>query len=48
MGAFVRADTLRGAAFAASPLLKRDTYVAAGVGIAWVLGTSSQRVEAPE
>ena len=48
VGAFVRADTLSGAAFAASPLLKRDTYVAAGVGIAWVLGTSSQRVEAPE
>lgn len=48
VGAFVRADTLSGAAFAASPLLKRDTYVAAGVGVAWVLGTSSQRVEAPE
>ena len=48
VGAFVRADTLSSAAFAASPLLKRDTYVAAGVGIAWVLGTSSQRVEAPE
>ena len=48
VGAFLRADTLSGAAFAASPLLKRDTYVAAGVGIAWVLGTSSQRVEAPE
>jgi len=48
VGAFVRADTLRGAAFEASPLVKRDTYVAAGVGIAWVLGTSAQRVEAPE
>jgi len=48
VGAFLRADTLSGAAFAASPLLKRDTYVAGGVGIAWVLGTSSQRVEAPE
>lgn len=48
VGAFLRADTLRGAAFAASPLLKRDTYIAAGVGIAWVLGTSSRRVEAPE
>ena len=48
VGAFLRADTLSGAAFAASPLLKRDTYVAAGVGIAWVLGTSSLRVEAPE
>jgi outer membrane scaffolding protein for murein synthesis (MipA/OmpV family) len=48
LGGFVRADTLRGAAFEASPLLKRGTYVAAGVGIAWVLGTSQQRVEAQE
>jgi len=45
LGAFVRADTLRGAAFEASPLLKRDTYFAAGAGIAWVLGVSRERVE---
>jgi outer membrane scaffolding protein for murein synthesis (MipA/OmpV family) len=48
VGAFVRADTLRGAAFEASPLMKRDTYFAAGAGIAWVLGVSRERVEAPE
>lgn len=48
VGAFLRADTLRGAAFEASPLLKRDTYVAGGFGIAWLLGESEQRVEAPE
>jgi len=48
VGAFVRADTLRGAAFEASPLVKRDTYVAAGFAVAWVLGTSRERVEAPE
>lgn len=48
VGAFVRADTLRGAAFEASPLLKRDTYFAAGAGIAWVLGVSRERVEATE
>ncbi len=48
VGAFVRADTLSGAAFEASPLLKRDTYVAAGAGIAWVLGVSRERVEAAE
>jgi outer membrane scaffolding protein for murein synthesis (MipA/OmpV family) len=48
LGAFLRADTLRGAAFEASPLVKHDTYVAAGVGFAWVLGASAQRVEAPE
>ncbi len=48
VGAFVRADTLSGAVFVASPLVKRDTYLAAGAGIAWVLGTSRERVEAPE
>ena len=48
VGAFVRADTLRGAAFAASPLVKRETYFAAGLAVAWVLGTSRERVEAPE
>lgn len=48
VGAFLRADTLRGAVFAASPLVKRDRYVAAGLGVAWVLGTSRQRVQAPE
>jgi len=48
VGAFMRADALRGAAFEASPLVKRDTYFAAGAAIAWVLGTSNERVEAPE
>lgn len=48
VGAFVRADTLSGAAFEASPLVKRETYFAAGAGIAWVLGVSRERVEAIE
>lgn len=48
VGAFVRADTLRGAVFEASPLVKRDTYFAAGLGISWVIDVSSQRVEAEE
>lgn len=48
MGAFIRADTLRGAVFEPSPLVKRDTYFAAGLGIAWVLGESRERVEADE
>lgn len=46
VGAFVRADTLDGAVFGASPLVKRDTYVAAGAGIAWILGVSRERVQA--
>jgi len=48
VGAFVRADTLRDAAFEASPLVKRDTYFAAGLAVAWILGTSRERVDAPE
>ncbi len=48
VGAFLRVDTLRGAAFEASPLLKSDSYVAGGVGVAWLLGTSGQLVQAEE
>lgn len=48
LGAFVCQDTLKGAVFADSPLVKREGYFAAGVGIAWVLGESSTRVEAVE
>jgi outer membrane protein len=48
VGAFLRADTLRGAAFEASPLLRREHYVAGGIGIAWLLGESTQRVQAEE
>lgn len=44
VGAFVRYDTLSGAAFEDSPLVKRDNAWAAGFGIAWMLGQSSQRV----
>ena len=48
IGAFARWDTLDGAAFAASPLVKTDHYFAAGIGIAWVLGESTRKVEADE
>jgi outer membrane scaffolding protein for murein synthesis (MipA/OmpV family) len=48
VGAFLRADTLRGAVFKGSPLVRSDAYVAGGVAIAWILGKSAQRVEAPE
>lgn len=48
LGAFVRWDSLKDAVFADSPLVKRDDYFAAGVGIAWILGESSTRVEAVE
>jgi outer membrane scaffolding protein for murein synthesis (MipA/OmpV family) len=48
VGAFARADTLRGAVFDASPLVKRESYFAAGLGISWVIDVSRERVEAPE
>jgi len=48
LGAFVRLDTLRGASFEASPLVRRDSYFAAGAAISWVFGASSETVEAQE
>ncbi len=44
MGAFVRYDDLHGAAFAPSPLVRKETTVTAGFGISWIFATSSQRV----
>ncbi len=44
-GAFVRADTLAGAVFDDSPLVRKKGYFAAGVGAAYVFGVSDRRVE---
>lgn len=44
MGGFIRYDTLRGAVFEDSPLVTSKKYVAGGIGFAWILGASSQRV----
>ncbi|MCJ7452044.1 MAG: MipA/OmpV family protein [Steroidobacteraceae bacterium] len=48
LGAFVRWDSLNGAVFADSPLVKSENYFAAGVAFAWVLWESSTLVEAVE
>ena len=45
IGAFVRYDTLSGAVFAASPLVRTHSYWTFGAGVAWQLGESSHRVE---
>jgi MipA family protein len=45
VGAFMRYDTLSGAAFADSPLVAREGYWTAGFGIAWPISISSRRVE---
>ncbi len=42
VGAYVRHDTLAGAAFESSPLVKRDNYWAAGAGIAWIIHQSKR------
>jgi outer membrane protein len=44
VGAFMRYDNLAGAAFADSPLVKTHNYLSGGLGIAWVLGQSSEMV----
>ena len=48
VGAFVRYDTLSGASFADSPLVRSNSYWAAGIGIAWMIGKSSRMVDVPD
>lgn len=48
VGAYVRYDTLAGATFAASPLVKRDSYWTGGIGVAWIIRQSTQMVESQE
>ena len=45
VGAFVRGDTLHGATFADSPLVRRQSYFAGGFGIAYVFDVSSKTVD---
>jgi outer membrane scaffolding protein for murein synthesis (MipA/OmpV family) len=47
-GAYVRYDSLSGAVFAASPLMKRNSYWSAGVAFTWMISRSSQKVDAAE
>lgn len=47
-GAFVRYDTLRGAVFEESPLVRRDSSLMAGFALAWVFAESDRRVEGKE
>jgi outer membrane protein len=44
IGAFARYDTLKGAAFEDSPLVRRDYSVMAGFAIAWVFLESGRKV----
>ena len=48
VGAFLRYDSLRGATFADSPLVRTRNYVAGGVAVSWILGESAERVRVDE
>lgn len=48
VGAFLRYDSLRGAAFADSPLVRSRNYLAGGVAVSWIFGESSERVRVDE
>ena len=48
VGGFVRYNNLDGAAFEDSPLVRRTSGVTFGVGVSWVLATSSELVAASD
>lgn len=48
VGGFVRYDTLRGAAFEDSPLVRRNSALTFGFGVSWILATSSELVSASD
>jgi hypothetical protein len=48
VGGFARYDSLNGARFEASPLVTSKRYFAAGLGVSWIFGQSSQRVPVNE
>jgi outer membrane scaffolding protein for murein synthesis (MipA/OmpV family) len=45
VGGFVRYDTLSGAVFQDSPLVRTQGYFAAGLAVTWIFGESAQRVD---
>jgi outer membrane scaffolding protein for murein synthesis (MipA/OmpV family) len=48
VGAYMRYDTLSGAAFVDSPLVQRKSYWSTGFGISWMIHRSSTMVEVPD
>lgn len=48
LGAYVRWDSLGGASFEDSPLVKRSSYASAGFAVSWTLGQSSNLVDSPD
>jgi MipA family protein len=48
VGAYIRYDNLAGATFDDSPLVRQESYLAGGFGIAWMIGESKIRVESDD
>lgn len=48
VGSFMRYDSLAGAAFEDSPLVAHKHYLAAGLGVVWIIGESTTRVTVDE
>lgn len=48
VGLYLRHDSLAGASFEASPLVKSASYWTGGIGISWLIGKSSHLVEAED
>jgi outer membrane scaffolding protein for murein synthesis (MipA/OmpV family) len=48
LGGFARYDTLKGAVFEGSPLMRRQQSYMAGIAFAWVFAQSDRKVEANE
>ena len=48
VGAYMRYDTLNGATFDDSPLVRSRHYLSGGFGIAWMIGESKRMVESDE
>lgn len=48
IGAYLRYDTLSGAVFEDSPLVRSRSYLAGGIGIAWMIGQSKKMVESSD
>ncbi len=48
VGGFMRYDTLKGAVFEDSPLLRRQQSTMAGIAFAWIFAQSDRKVEASE
>ena len=48
MGAFMRHDSLQGAGFAASPLVRERSQWSAGIALSWVFASSSRSLPVAE